>query len=74
MHVPYSLLWPPVDPAADKEATEMLTDNAQNLMKAVSDVLYSTEAASIRVPASARAAIPGLTWVKRTAKGKASLT
>lgn len=62
------------DPAADKEATEMLTNNAQNLMKAVSDVLYSTEAASIRVPAAARADIPGLTWVKRSTKGKAPLT
>ena len=63
-----------LDPEADREASEMLTNNAQNLMKAVSDVLYSTEAASIRVPPASRAAIPGLTWVKRSTKGKASLT
>ena len=63
-----------LDPEADKEATEMLTNNAQNLMKAVSDVLYSTEAAAIRVPPASRAAIPGLTWIKRSTKGKASLT
>ena len=28
----------------------MLTDNVQNLMSAVSEVLYATEAATIRVP------------------------
>lgn len=61
------------DPEADKEATEMLTDNAQNLMKAVSDVLYATEAASIRVPPASREAISGLTWVKRSPREKTSL-
>lgn len=50
----------------DQEATEMLTDNAQNLMKAVSEVLYATEAATIRVPVEARANLTGLNWVKRS--------
>ena len=54
-----------LDPEADKEATEMLTDNAQNLMKVVSEVLYATEAATIRVPPDARATLTGLNWVKR---------
>lgn len=53
------------DPEADKDATEMLTDNAQNLMKAVSEVLYSTEAASIRVPPDSEAGRLGLRWIKR---------
>ena len=43
----------------------MLTDNAQNLMKAVSEVLYATEAASIRVPPDSEAAELGLRWIKR---------
>ena len=42
----------------------MLTDNAQNLMSAVSEVLYATEAATIRVPPDARKEL-GLQWVKR---------
>lgn len=53
------------DPEADKEATEMLTDNAQNLMKAVSEVLYATEAATIRVPPEVRSTLSGVTWVKK---------
>ena len=52
------------DPEADQEASEMLTDNAQNLMQAVSEVLYATEAATIRVPPDARESL-GLKWVKR---------
>ena len=52
------------DPEADREATEMLTDNAQNLMSAVSEVLYATEAATIRVPPAEREKL-GLKWVKR---------
>lgn len=56
---------PSADPESDKEATEMLTDNAQNLMKAVSEVLYSTEAASIRVPPDSEAGRLGLRWIKR---------
>ncbi|XP_003382439.1 PREDICTED: vinculin-like [Amphimedon queenslandica] len=59
------------DPEADKEATEMLTDNAQNLMKAVSEVLYATEAAAIRVPPEIRSTLSGVTWVKK-GKSKAS--
>ena len=53
------------DKEADKEATEMLTDNAQNLMKVVSEVLYATEAASIRIPQESRGTLTGLTWIKR---------
>ena len=45
---------------ADKEASEMLTVNAQNLMKAVSEVLYATEAASIHVSLDSKAAQAGL--------------
>ena len=53
------------DPEADQEASEMLTDNAQNLMQAVSEVLYATEAATIRVPPTEREQL-GLKWVKRS--------
>ena len=53
-----------LDPEADQEASEMLTDNAQNLMQAVSEVLYATEAATIRVPPTEREQL-GLKWVKR---------
>ena len=42
----------------------MLTDNAENLMSAVSEVLYATEAATIRVPPAEREKL-GLQWVKR---------
>ena len=42
----------------------MLTNNAQNLMGAVSEVLYATEAATIRVPEEKRKEL-GLQWVKR---------
>ena len=42
----------------------MLTNNAENLMSAVSEVLFSTEAATIRVPPAEREAL-GLQWVKR---------
>ena len=55
----------PPDPEADQEASEMLTDNAQNLMGAVSEVLYATEAATIRVPPEKRKEL-GLQWVKRS--------
>ena len=54
----------PADPEADQEASEMLTDNAQNLMGAVSEVLYATEAATIRVPEDKRQEL-GLQWVKK---------
>ena len=54
----------PTDPEADQEASEMLTDNAQNLMGAVSEVLFATEAATIRVPPAEREKL-GLQWVKR---------
>ncbi len=55
------------DPEADQDASEMLTDNAQNLMGAVSEVLYATEAATIRVPPEAREEL-GLQWVKKCKK------
>ncbi len=55
---------PHADPEADQEASEMLTNNAQNLMGAVSEVLYATEAATIRVPPAKREEL-GLQWVKR---------
>ena len=58
---------PSPDAAADREATEMLTDNAQNLMQAVSEVLFATEAATIRVPPDQRATL-GLQWVKKGAR------
>ena len=53
------------DPAADQDASEMLTDNAENLMSAVSEVLFATEAATIRVPPGEREKL-GLQWVKRS--------
>ena len=56
--------FPSPDEEADREASEMLTDNAQNLMGAVSEVLYATEAATIRVPEEKRKEL-GLQWVKR---------
>ena len=40
----------------------MLTNNAENLMSAVSEVLYTIEAAAIRVPPTEGG---GLQWVKR---------
>lgn len=55
---------PHTDPEADQEASEMLTNNAQNLMGAVSEVLFATEAATIRVPPAKREEL-GLQWVKR---------
>ena len=38
-----------VDEAADFEACQMLTDNAENLSSAISEALHRTESASIRV-------------------------
>ncbi len=61
----FSLYTLHLDPEADQEASEMLTNNAENLMSAVSEVLYSTEAATIRVPADEREKL-GLQWVKRS--------
>ena len=52
------------DPEADQEASEMLTDNAQNLISVVSEVLYATEVATIHVPPNVRKEF-GLQWVKR---------
>lgn len=64
VHVTHLLFF--LDPEADREATDMLTNNAQNLMKAVSEVLYATEAATIRVPIDVRANLTGVNWVKRS--------
>ena len=53
------------DPEADKEATRLLTVNAENLMTAVGVVLNTTESALIKVPPEARAHLTGLSWVKK---------
>lgn len=45
-------------------AIEMLRDNSQNLMSAVSEILYVTETATIRVPLCDRNKL-GLKWVKK---------
>ena len=53
------------DPEADKEATRLLTVNAENLMTAVGVVLNTTESALIKVPPEVRAHLTGLSWVKK---------
>ena len=52
------------DPEADKEATRLLTVNAENLMIAVGVVLNTTESALIKVPPEVRAHLTGLSWIK----------
>lgn len=52
------------DPEGDNVACRMLRDNAQNLMLAVSEVLYATDSAIIEVPSCARNVLC-LQWVKR---------
>ena len=54
------------DPEADKEATRLLTVNAENLMTAVGVVLNTTESALIKVPPDVRAHLTGLSWVKKS--------
>lgn len=52
--------------AVDKEGSEIVTDNAKNLKKTVSEVLYAAKAASIRVSPDSEAAKSGLcAWIKR---------
>ena len=51
------------DPEADNEACRMLKINAQNLMSAISEVLYATDSAIIQVPSQLRDEL-GLQWVK----------
>lgn len=43
-----------VDKASDIEACEMLTTNAKNLTSAISDALYHTQSASLRVSKETR--------------------
>ena len=52
------------DAEVDRQGIEMLSDNAQNLMSVVSDVLRVTESASICVSADKWKEI-GLQWVKK---------
>ena len=40
--------------ASDFEACQMLTDNAENLTSAISEALYRTKSAGIRVPKNNR--------------------
>ena len=54
------------DPEGDKEATKLLTVNAENLMTAVGVVLNTTESALIKVPLEARAHLTGLSWIKKS--------
>ena len=51
------------DPEADNVACRMLKVNAQNLMSAISEVLYATDSAIIQVPFQLRDEL-GLQWVK----------
>ena len=53
------------DPETDKEATRMLTVNAENLMTAVGVVLNTTESALIKVPPEALVHLTGLSWIKK---------
>ena len=53
------------DLEADKEATRLLTVNAENLMTAVGVVLNTTESALIKVPPEDRAHLTGLSWIKK---------
>ena len=53
-------------PEADKEATRLLTVNAENLMTSVGVVLNTTESALIKVPPEARAHLTGLSWIKKS--------
>ena len=43
-----------IDEAADLEACQLLTANAKNLTSAISDALYHTQSASIRVAKATR--------------------
>ena len=43
-----------IDEASDLEACQLLTANAKNLMSAISDALYHTQSASIRVAKATR--------------------
>ena len=52
------------DPKAN-ESTRMVTDNAENLMTALSEVLNATESAFLKVPAEDRVHLTALNWVKK---------
>ena len=53
------------DPETNKEFIILVTDNAQNLMAAVSEVLNATESAFIKVPQQDRVHVTHLNWVKK---------
>lgn len=53
------------DPEASKQFTRLVTDNAENLMNAVSKVLNATENAFMKLPSDVRAHLTGLNWVKK---------
>ena len=53
------------DPETNKEFIILVTDNAKNLMAAVSEVLNATESAFIKVPQQDRVHVTHLNWVKK---------
>ena len=53
------------DPEANKESTRKVTEYAENLMTAVSEVLNATESVFLRVPAEAHVHLTALNWVKK---------
>ena len=53
------------DPEANKESTRKVTENAENLMTAVSEVLNTTESAFLKAPAEAHVHLTTLSWVKK---------
>lgn len=57
----------------DIQAINILTDNAKNLMRVVTDVLHATETATIRVTPEIREKLSGLSWVKTSEARQATL-
>ena len=53
------------DPEAKKELARKVTEYAENLMTAVSEVLNATESAFLKVPARDRVHLTTLNWVKK---------
>ena len=53
------------DPGANKESINLVTENAENLMTAVGEVLNATESAFITVPPEARLHATRLNWFKK---------
>ena len=52
-------------PEASKQFTRLVTDNAENLMNAVSKVLNATENAFMKLPSDVHTHLTGLNWVKK---------